>query len=201
MSSVSEDPALLARPPSHVSPEAPIIVRVARLQALGTVRVVTVADTDGPRVLYAVWKLPSRDAMSDSSWQAGNMQALVHIDTGRVLRCGRGTGLEIGTVERHPESNHPLVGLQLPYWKAVMQAACDGHSLLPGCGILGWDVGIDAEGPVLLEANDNPFHMLYQRAADRGILNPDFLPVFNRLHASATAQRHKRSRWRRKARS
>ena len=167
--------------------------------ALGTVRVVTVADKDGPQVLYAVWKLPSRNALSDSSWQEGNMQALVDIDSGRVLRCGCGTGLEVGVVERHPDSGLPIPGFQLPHWDAVMQTARAAHSLLPECGILGWDIGITAEGPVVLEANNNPFHMLYQRAADRGILNEEFLPVFRRLRASAAAanRRQRKGRLRR----
>ena len=159
--------------------------------ALGTVRVVTVMDGEGddraPRVLYAVWKLPSREAMSDSSWQAGNMQALVELSTGRVLRCGHGTELEIGALETHPVSGRPLPGLQMPHWPAVMAAAEAAHSLLSNCGVLGWDIGIAADGPVVLEANDNPHHMLFQRAADRGILNPEFLPVFDRLRAAAKA--------------
>lgn len=125
--------------------------------------------------------------MSDSSWQAGNMQALVDIATGRVLRCGHGTELDIGTVEAHPVSGRSLAGLQMPHWPAVMAAAQAAHSLLANCGVLGWDIGIAAEGPIVLEANDNPHHMLYQRAADRGILNPEFLPVFDRLRAAAKA--------------
>ena len=43
--------------------------------AIGTMRIVTVRDTDTPRVLYTVWKIPSPDAMSDNFWQSGSMIA------------------------------------------------------------------------------------------------------------------------------
>jgi hypothetical protein len=171
----------------------PTLAEVAG-EALGTVRVVTVRGEDGPAPLYAVWKLPARAAMSDSSWQDGNMQALVDLASGRVLRCVRGSALDLESVEVHPDSGRTLVGLQMPHWPEVISAAVAAHTLFPDHGVLGWDIGITAEGPVILEANDNPFHMLYQRASGRGILNAEFRPVFDRLRAAALADERKGKR-------
>jgi hypothetical protein len=158
----------------------PEITRMAGT-ALATVRVVTVMEEAGPRVLYAVWKLPSPQAMSDSSWQEGNMLAAIDIDSGTVQQCRRGSGPDAETVETHGVSGLHLPGFQLPHWPQVLKAAEAAHGLFPSMGILGWDVGLSAEGPVILEANDNPFHMLYQRAYGRGILNPEFAPVFEAI--------------------
>ena len=47
--------------------------------------------------------------------------------------------------------------------------------------MIGWDVAISPEGPVIIECNDNPFHTLYQLSHGRGVLNPDFAPVFDRV--------------------
>ena len=42
-------------------------------------------------------------------------------------------------------------------------------------------VAITPEGPAIIELNDNPFHTLYQLSHGRGVLNPDFAPVFDRV--------------------
>ena len=43
------------------------------------------------------------------------------------------------------------------------------------------------DGPAIIECNDNPFHMLYQLAYGRGIRNPEFTPVFERVAARSKA--------------
>lgn len=159
---------------------------------LGSVRVVTIAGEDGPQTLYTVWKLPAPTAMSDNAWQDGSIIAQVDHQTGRVLKARRGTDLAIEVIANHPVSGLPLPGFDLPSWQDVIRTAERAHGLFPYTGVLGWDIGISAEGPVILEANDNPFHMLYQRATGQGILNPDFLSAFDAVRAR-NAERFKGS--------
>ncbi len=150
---------------------------------LGSVRVVTISGADGPQTLYTVWKLPAPSAMSDNAWQDGTIIAHVDHQTGRVTQARRGTDLAIEVIETHPVSRLSLPGFELPFWQDVIMAAERAHGLFPHIGVLGWDVGISAAGPVILEANDNPFHMLYQRATGQGILRPDFLSAFEAVRA------------------
>ncbi len=145
--------------------------------AVGTMRVVTVRDQDQPRVLYTVWKIPSPDAMSDNFWQAGSMIAQVD-DKGRVGRCRVGTGLEGRYIETHPVSGARFDTVQVPHWDAIGQVARDAHALFPEFGIIGWDMAVTPEGPAIIEANDNPFHALWQLPNGRGIRNDDFVAAF-----------------------
>jgi D-alanine-D-alanine ligase-like ATP-grasp enzyme len=55
--------------------------------------------------------------------------------------------------------------------------------MLPEAGVIGWDVAISPDGPLIIECNTNPFHTLYQMAHRRGVRNPDFMPVFERVAA------------------
>ncbi|MEL7099765.1 MAG: sugar-transfer associated ATP-grasp domain-containing protein [Pseudomonadota bacterium] len=153
--------------------------------AVGTMRVVTIRDASGARPLYTVWKVPSPTAMSDNFWQAGSMVA--EVKDGRVTRCKKGTGLAAEWLDAHPVSNVPFAGLEIPHWDAIQRVATDGHMLFPEFGIVGWDIGVGQDGPVIIECNDNPFHVLYQLATGRGILNADIAPQLDAAAAQSRA--------------
>ena len=149
--------------------------------AVGTLRVVTLRDENGAAPLYHVWKLPSPSAMSDNFWQAGSMIAEIGAD-GVVTRCKRGTGLAAEWIDTHPTSDQPIVGAQIPHWDAVLKLATDTHMLFPDFGVIGWDIAMGKDGPLVIECNANPFHMLYQLATGRGVMNADHMP---RIEAAA----------------
>ncbi|WP_411892098.1 sugar-transfer associated ATP-grasp domain-containing protein [Yoonia sp. SDW83-1] len=150
-------------------------------QSVGSLRMVTFRDGSDAQVLYALWKIPSPAAMSDNFWQDGSMLAHVDAHTGQVTECRRGIGLKSEEVTTHPVSEQPIVGFQLPHWDAVCQLVTATHDVFPDLGVIGWDVGISQDGPVIIEGNLNPFHTLYQIATGRGVNNPDFVPVFDRI--------------------
>ena len=152
-------------------------------QAVGTMRVVTVIEDDQPRVLYAVWKIPSPKAMSDNFWQSGSMLGAVDAETGKVNHAIIGSGLDRQIIEQHPVSGKTFADFQVPHWDKVTEVARQGHALFPEFGVFGWDIAIGEEGPVIIECNANPFHTLYQLPHDRGINNPDFAPVFDKVEA------------------
>ena len=156
-------------------------------EAIGTLRMVTLRDETGIKPLYTVWKVPSPSAMSDNFWQSGSMVALVDDQTGCVTRCNIGTGLNARLIEKHPVSNENFEGFQIPHWSKVADVACEGHALFPEFGIVGWDIAMGPDGPVLIECNDNPFHVLWQLAAGKGILNSGFVPQFDAAAARSEA--------------
>lgn len=145
-------------------------------KAVGTVRVVTLRDTETPRVFYSVWKLPSPAAMSDNFWQAGSMIAALDSDTGQIQKVRRGTGLEAEWIEKHPVSGIKFEGFRIPYWDKVRVLTERAHALFPEFGVIGWDIGITPDGPAIVEANPNPLHALWQVANGRGFNNPEFAP-------------------------
>ncbi len=154
--------------------------------AVGTLRIVTVRDEAQPRPLYTVWKIPSPSAMSDNFWQAGSMVAQVG-DDGRVGRCRRGTGLDGHWIEAHPATGQRFDGVRIPHWQAALDLASRAHALFPEFGIIGWDMAITPDGPAIIEANDNPFHVLWQLANGRGIRNGDFMPALDAAAARSQA--------------
>ena len=138
-------------------------------QAVGAVRLVTAHDGIDAWPLYALWKIPGPGAASDNFWQAGSMLALLDLSSGRITRCQRGLGLEGHQPDHHPESGVPLLGRQLPHWTALVELGCTTHALFPELGLCGFDIALTEAGPVMIECNDQPNHMLYQYATGEGL--------------------------------
>ena len=164
----------------------PAIAAITGSSAVSTVRVVTVNRTDQPEVLYTAWKLPSPTAMSDNFWQAGSLIALVAPKTGEVLQVRLASGPDTQWPEVHPVSGCQFKGITLPDWQAVLDLAIAAHAIVPDNGLLGWDIALTPQGPLIIECNENTGHALYQLAADRGVLNAEFLPVFDQIIARNT---------------
>ncbi|MFK7940697.1 MAG: sugar-transfer associated ATP-grasp domain-containing protein [Roseovarius sp.] len=150
-------------------------------QAVGTIRVVTIIQDDTPEVLYTLWKVPSPNAMSDNYWQSGSMIAEIDKASGILQQCRRGAGPEQEMVETHPVSKQTFPGMQIPHWDEVLRVTTEGHMLFPQFGVFGWDIAITKDGPVIIECNANPHHMLYQLTTGRGILNADFAPILKKV--------------------
>lgn len=150
---------------------------------LSAPRLVTVIPDDKPEMLYSYWKIASPKAMSDNFWQEGSMLARIDIKTGTVQNCIVGKGPEVQDVEQHPVTGKPIVGFQIPHWQEAVEMVRHAHSIFPINGCLGWDIGFGAEGPVLMECNENPGHDTYQIVLGRGMLNPEFKAIFDRVMA------------------
>jgi hypothetical protein len=123
-------------------------------EAVPTVRAVTGIDADGTvRLLRASVRLPMAGSVVDNV-TAGGMVAAINLATGQ---------LEGGVVWRpdgmvqyanvHPSSAAIVPGFQLPTWDAVTCLAQQAHRAAPTLPLVGWDVALTSEGPLLLEAN------------------------------------------------
>jgi hypothetical protein len=165
---------------------APEIANLTGSRTVSTLRVVTVNRTDRPEVLYTTWKLPAPDAMSDNFWQKGSLIALINPATGVVEKVRQGEDLQTRWVETHPVTGAQLLGVTLPHFQAVLDLARAAHAVVPDNGILGWDIALVPGGACLIECNENTGHALYQLASGRGVLNADFLPVFDAVSARNT---------------
>lgn len=152
-------------------------------QNVSTLRVVTVVENDQPKVLYTVWKLGSAQAMSDNFWQAGSLIAHVDATSGTVLKCRYGSGTATQWVDSHPVTGLPILGTAVPNFAAAVDLALEAHGAFPINGILGWDIALTPDGACLIECNENTGHALYQYAADRGVKNAEFTPIFDRIIA------------------
>ncbi len=170
--------------------------QLARLigPVIGTMRVVTIDAGTGPDVLYVVVKTPAVGATVDSL--AGPIGGYAEVDThsGQILREQDRRQLGGVDLKTNAVTGVSIAGEILPDFQPAMTLARAAHASLGDHGILGIDILLSDRGPLVNEANRNPFHSSFQIAAARGVLNAEFLPrllsVRNRFRSMTPRPKH-----------
>jgi len=113
----------------------------------------------------AMLRLPTRQSDGKANLHQGAIGVGVDIATGVTL-SGTWHNLKI---DRHPDTAHPVAGVQIPDWEACLELAARCYDLT-GLGYLGVDLVMDKhKGPLMLELNARP-GLNIQIAIDDGLL-------------------------------
>lgn len=134
-------------------------------EAAATVRVVTVLDERGEsEAVAAILRMPGRlDGVVDN-FHAGGIAAPVRLEDG-VLGEASSLGVD-GDLDRlrvRPDSGVPIAGSVVPRWDEVLQVCARAHRAFAPRVLVGWDVCVTDDGPVLIEANGQPCTDFMQR--------------------------------------
>jgi hypothetical protein len=133
--------------------------------ALPTVRLVTLLnESNEPEIVSTVLRMAAcADSIIDNIG-VGGLNAPVDPASGRLgPGCG---GMSPGEFTHHPASGAAIEGRAVPFWDQIMQLALSAHAGHFGDHVMiGWDIGVAEDGPVLLEANPRPSIIMTQRAA------------------------------------
>ena len=115
---------------------------------LSDVRVITLRGVAAAAML----RVPTRGSGGRANLHQGAIGLGVDLASGRTTRARhRGRAITV-----HPDTQAPLVGVQLPHWAEILDVSRRSAAAVP-LGYLGVDVGIDARrGPVVLEINKRP---------------------------------------------
>jgi hypothetical protein len=125
---------------------------------LGTVRIISFRKKSGKVTLkWPILKVPAPGAITDN-WGhggTGTIMAEVNVETGRVEKAAgkRKADFPVERFESHPVSAERICGRKLPHWEDLCQLVERSASAFKELPVLGWDVGITQDGPVLIEAN------------------------------------------------
>ena len=153
-------------------------------ERVATVRLITLDNGNGPEIFRAAWKVPVGDSVADNYWR-GNVLTSLDIEMGRVRRAYRPDGVWSTEVTAHPDSAISLSGFQLPLWKETVALTLDAASTLPHVPLVGWDIAVTDEGPVIVEPNHTPDFILPQIADRRGVLDERLTAAIERGRKAA----------------
>lgn len=145
-------------------------LRDISLSALSTVRVITMRNEQGaPEVVSATFRCASDPAASVDNLKSGGLIAAVDLDTGRLGVACRGRGGADYT--HHPATGAAIEGTPLPCWHEAKELAASAHQqAFSEYVLIGWDVALTPDGPLLIEGNGKPGVLLSQRAARSGLV-------------------------------
>jgi hypothetical protein len=134
--------------------------------ALTTIRLLTLLNEKGDyEATHAGFRMAiGANRLVDNS-HAGGIIAAVDIESGRL---GPATDIgwrpDIGWRMHHPDTGAVIEGRALPLWPQTVALACRAHAAFAPRVIVGWDIAITSNGPVLIEGNGAPGIDLLQRA-------------------------------------
>lgn len=153
---------------------------------------VTVGGTPDVRVILyrgvpvmAMVRLPTTQSGGRANLHQGAVAAAIHLSDGVTY----GGVCRSRVIARHPDTNEPIAGIEIPNWHALLEGAMRLGDCLE-MGYVGVDFVIDSDlGPVVLEANARP-GLAIQVAHRHGLL-----PRLAYVDAQPAELRRKERRW------
>jgi len=131
--------------------------------ALATARLMTVLDeSEHPEVVWAVFRMGLDPASPVDNYHAGGLVTGVDLATGELGQASAGGSPGLPRVEHyvqcdeHPRTGARIRGRKLPFWPEAMDLARRAHAAFPRVAIVGWDVALTPDGPLLVEGNSAP---------------------------------------------
>jgi hypothetical protein len=137
--------------------------------ALTTVRLMTCRNEVGAyEVTNAVFRMAQGRNSAVDNFHAGGIAAKVDIHTGELGRAVDGAmamGCATGWCDKHPDTGGQILGRQLPRWQEILNLVRRAHTLaFADQVVIGWDVALVSDGPLLIEGNKGPDVDLIQRS-------------------------------------
>ena len=125
---------------------------------LNTIRMDSYTNRDGvSRVYSAFIRMGMNRAHVDNVSKGG---AYVGIDMEKgTLKARAHTDFSHGGAKNYftnPQTGTRFEGYPIPYFKEATHLVCKAAALIPQLKILGWDVAILPDGPMIIEANETP---------------------------------------------
>ena len=138
--------------------------------ATPTVRALTMIDESGdPELVAAVFRMSFGQNRTVDNIHAGGLACAVSLADGQLgLASNLGSDARLGWTSEHPTTGAPIEGTQLPYWNEVKALALKAHRQFADRLLIGWDIAIAEDGPILIEGNRGPDMDLMQRFMETG---------------------------------
>jgi hypothetical protein len=133
--------------------------------ALATVRILSVLDERmEPEPVNAAFRMPISKLSPVDNFHAGGIAAAVNMETGALGRASSlGLTGDFAWHETHPSTGGRILGRRLPDWEAAKALVVAAHRLIAPRIVVGWDIALIPEGPVLVEGNGGPDVDIHQR--------------------------------------
>jgi hypothetical protein len=140
--------------------------------ALSTVRVLTCLNEQRePEVMGAAMRMAVGTNHVVDNLHAGGIATAVDLETGALGSASNlGADARPGWTDRHPVSGAQIKGTRLPMWNEVLEFAARAHRAFGDRVLVGWDIAITSDGPVLVEGNGGPDLDIMQRFVRHGLM-------------------------------
>lgn len=144
--------------------------------SVNTIRIVSLLNKGVVSIICAYFRIGNGKFVDN--FNSGGMVVPVDVETGIVKY--KAIDKAGNVYDRHPMTDEEIIGFEIPMWNEVKELILKVAPIVPEIGLVGWDVAVTNEGPLLVEGNGFPGHDIYQLP----VHTPDkigMLPVFERV--------------------
>jgi hypothetical protein len=142
-------------------------------------RIMTLLTSDGtPYVMGSTIRFGAGGNRVDN-WSVGGVALSLDLNTGRLSPEGLDKRGEL--VDRHPDTGVVFADFRLPDHERVREFGEYVQASFPYFGMLGLDVAITPEGPLLIEINAFPDIVGFEQGWGPILVDPVLLREFDRL--------------------
>lgn len=134
-------------------------------KSVNTMRIMTFNDHGNSRIIWMGLRV-GNGVNSIDNFHAQGMGVSIDIETGKLV--GNALDKDLNEFTEHPVTHVKFDGFQIPCFQEakdmVLKASLESDKIL----VVGWDVAITPNGPVIIEGNRRPGFDLVQVLADKG---------------------------------
>lgn len=153
--------------------------------SVNTCRVISFTHGKKTRVVAAYLRIGNGKYVDN--FNNGGMVVPIEEDRGEIIYPALDKSGHLYDV--HPLTGVPIKGFKIPLWDEVIALVERAGQVVPQVGVVGWDVCVTDNGPLLIEGNDYPGHDIYQLPPHRtnGI---GVLPKFQKAMSECLSEAH-----------
>jgi hypothetical protein len=144
--------------------------------SVNTIRLVTLSTRSGETILVsAAMRFGVGNAHVDN-WSSGGIAVGVDHHNGRLMEVA--FDKSGNRFHAHPDTKHAFLGFQLPFWKETVEIATKLQTAANFYKLIGVDVALGPDGPILIEMNANPDIVFQEQTAGPLLRDPRVLQAF-----------------------
>lgn len=124
--------------------------------SVNTIRMMTALYPDNSVKLYAAFiKIGRNGSDVDNAGSGGNVDVAIDIPTGKLYNAIEfNSWHNIVKITHHPDTNNPIEGELIQNWDKIVKDVCDYQARIPQLKVIGWDIAITDDGPIVIEMNN-----------------------------------------------
>lgn len=133
--------------------------------ALCTLRMMTLHARDMNPEFFRGFLRIARGASAADNFHQGSLVSPIDTETGKLGRALSKLGEQFKDPDAtNPETGAVIAGTLVPYWTEAMRLVLMAHGALGlRVPLIGWDVAVLEDGPILIEGNGLPCHQIPQK--------------------------------------
>ncbi len=132
--------------------------------SINTLRIMTTVVGENVKIIFAAARIGSGKTIADNFHQGGQ-GVIVNLETGKLI--GNGIDKNLNESEKSI-TNIVFDGFEIPYWEEIKTMVKKAALVNKNINIVGWDVAISNNGPVIIEGNSGPGFDLVQVLMKKG---------------------------------